>query len=121
MPNRHLKGKERITAMVKKRQVGDRVTAGGGNVFADLGFPQPERELAKAQLVVHMRQLITERIRATKKKKALLRGLGHYLTDELKDPEFAVEYARAALRDGDQEDFARAVRDVMRACSKTGI
>ncbi|HTA17495.1 MAG TPA: hypothetical protein VK786_07095 [bacterium] len=51
----------------------------------------------------------------TKKKKPGLRSFGHYLNEELKDPKFAVEYLRASLRDGDQEDFARAVRDVVQA------
>jgi probable addiction module antidote protein len=50
-----------------------------------------------------------------KKKRAGLRSFGHYLTEELKDPKFAVEYLRASLRDGDKEDFAQAVRDVVKA------
>jgi hypothetical protein len=32
------------------------VTPGSGNVFADLGFEEPEEELAKAQLASHLRQ-----------------------------------------------------------------
>jgi probable addiction module antidote protein len=51
----------------------------------------------------------------TKSKKAGLRSFDHFLTEELKDPKFAVEYLRASLRDGDQEDFAQAVRDVVKA------
>ena len=50
-----------------------------------------------------------------KKKKAGVRSFGHFLTKELKNPKFAVEYLRASLRDGDQEDFAQAVRDVVKA------
>ena len=50
-----------------------------------------------------------------KKRKAGLRNFDRYLTKELKDPKFAVEYLRASLRDGDQQDFAQAVRDVVKA------
>src|SRR5688572_15403607 len=32
-----------------------------GNVFADLGIPNPDLALAKAELVEHIRALITER------------------------------------------------------------
>lgn len=51
----------------------------------------------------------------TKRKKVGLRSFDRYLIGQLKDPKFAVEYLRASLRDGDQEDFAQAVRDVVRA------
>jgi predicted XRE-type DNA-binding protein len=37
------------------------VTRGSGNVFADLGFENPEEELLKAQLVLRIRTLISER------------------------------------------------------------
>jgi hypothetical protein len=37
------------------------VTVGSGNVFTDLGFPNPEEELAKAQLASHIRQVIKRR------------------------------------------------------------
>lgn len=47
--------------MVKKRKVSLPVTAGSGNVFADLGFPEPEEELTKAQLASHIRQVIRRR------------------------------------------------------------
>ena len=36
-------------------------TVSSGNVFADLGFEQPEEELAKAQLVGRIARLIEER------------------------------------------------------------
>src|SRR5260370_39896911 len=36
--------------MVKKRKAKIPVTAGSGNVFADLGFAEPEEELTKAKL-----------------------------------------------------------------------
>ncbi|MEX0701600.1 MAG: helix-turn-helix transcriptional regulator [Planctomycetales bacterium] len=38
-----------------------RVERGSGNVFADLGLPQPEIALAKAELVQRIRGLIAER------------------------------------------------------------
>ncbi len=37
------------------------VTPGSGNVFADLGVVEPEEELAKAQLAVHIREAIGHR------------------------------------------------------------
>lgn len=36
-------------------------TIGSGNVWADLGFPRPEREEAKARLVLNISQVIDER------------------------------------------------------------
>jgi predicted XRE-type DNA-binding protein len=50
--------------MVKKRQADIPVTAGSGNVFADLGVPAPEEELTKAQLASHIR-LVIKRHRLT--------------------------------------------------------
>ena len=37
------------------------VTEGSGNVFADLGFADPEEELARAQLAAHIRHVIKRR------------------------------------------------------------
>jgi probable addiction module antidote protein len=51
----------------------------------------------------------------SKKKKPVLRSFDRFLLEQLKDPKFAVEYLRASLRDGDQEDFAQAVREVIKA------
>lgn len=34
------------------------VTASSGNVFADLGFAEPEEELAKAELASHIRHIV---------------------------------------------------------------
>src|SRR5271156_1180326 len=50
--------------MVKKRQADIPVTAGSGNVFADLGVSAPEEELTKAQLASHIR-LVIKRHRLT--------------------------------------------------------
>jgi len=60
--------------MVKKRAPEIPVTAGSGNVFADLGFAEPEEELAKAQLASHIRQVIKRR-RLTQVAAASLMGI----------------------------------------------
>ena len=44
--------------MVKKRKADIPVTASSGNVFADMGFREPEEELTKAQLASHIRQVV---------------------------------------------------------------
>jgi predicted XRE-type DNA-binding protein len=51
-----------------------RVEQGSGNVFADLGFSNPDLALAKAELVQRIRELIEER-RLTQAKAAKLLGL----------------------------------------------
>jgi predicted XRE-type DNA-binding protein len=58
--------------MVKKRKTA--VTASSGNVFADLGFAEPEEELTKAQLASHIRQTIRRR-RLTQIAAATLMGI----------------------------------------------
>jgi predicted XRE-type DNA-binding protein len=58
----------------KKRNAGIPVTASGGNVFADMGLPEPEEELTKAQLASHIRQVI-ERQRLTQVAAAALMGI----------------------------------------------
>jgi len=60
--------------MVKKRKTAIAVTAGSGNVFADMGLPEPEEELTKAQLASHIRQVIGRR-RLTQIKAAALMGI----------------------------------------------
>ena len=49
--------------MAKRATVMNRipVTPSGGNVFADLGVPEPEEELAKADLAIHLRDAIKRR------------------------------------------------------------
>src|ERR1700680_3069557 len=44
--------------MAGKREPEIPVVAGSGNVFADIGLPEPEEELAKAQLASCIRQVI---------------------------------------------------------------
>jgi predicted XRE-type DNA-binding protein len=46
--------------MVRK-QVTESVIAGSGNVFADLGLPDADEELTKAQLASQIRQVIKRR------------------------------------------------------------
>jgi predicted XRE-type DNA-binding protein len=60
--------------MVKRRQGKIPVTAGSGNVFADIGLPEPEEELTKAQLASHIRQVL-ERRRLTQVAAARLMGI----------------------------------------------
>jgi predicted XRE-type DNA-binding protein len=38
-----------------------RITEGSGNVFADLGLPNPEQELVKAQLALQIYRIIKKR------------------------------------------------------------
>lgn len=47
--------------MAKKRKADIAVIASSGNVFADMGLPEPEEELTKAQLASHIRQVIKQR------------------------------------------------------------
>jgi predicted XRE-type DNA-binding protein len=60
--------------MDKKRETEIPVTAGSGNVFADMGLPEPEEELTKAQLASHIRQVI-KRQRLTQVAAAALLGI----------------------------------------------
>jgi predicted XRE-type DNA-binding protein len=47
--------------MVKRRASEIAVTPSSGNVFADMGFAEPEEELTKAQLASQIRQTIKRR------------------------------------------------------------
>ena len=53
---------------------GVKVTPSAGNVFADLGFDNPEEELLKAKLVRELRAIIKRR-RLTQEKAAALMGV----------------------------------------------
>ena len=44
--------------MARKRAAEISVTPSSGNVFADLGFAEPEEELTKAQLATEIRQIV---------------------------------------------------------------
>jgi predicted XRE-type DNA-binding protein len=50
------------------------IERGSGNVFADLGLPNPDLALAKAELVQRIRELIAER-KFTQSKAARLLGI----------------------------------------------
>jgi predicted XRE-type DNA-binding protein len=67
-------GTRGLRAMVKKQEVELPVTPSSGNVFEDLGFPEPEEELTKAQLASHIRQVIKRR-RLTHVAAATLMGI----------------------------------------------
>lgn len=60
--------------MAKKRKAEIAVTPGSGNVFADLGFAEPEEELAKAKLASRIREIIKSR-RLTQIAAAALMGI----------------------------------------------
>ncbi len=60
--------------MAKKRAERIPVVRGSGNVFADLGFAQPEEELTKAKLASLIRQVI-ERKRLTQTGAGALMGI----------------------------------------------
>ena len=66
-----------INRNVKARAIADKalkVERGSGNVFADLGLPNPDLALAKAELVRRIRDLIAEQA-LTQAKAAQLLGL----------------------------------------------
>jgi len=44
-----------------KKSSSTRVKEGSGNVFRDLGFPNPEREQVKARLTLQIYRLIKDR------------------------------------------------------------
>lgn len=60
--------------MVKKQEPEITVTPSSGNVFADLGFAEPEEELTKAELASQLRQVIQRR-RLTQVAAAALMGI----------------------------------------------
>ena len=60
--------------MVKKREAEIPVAESSGNVFADMGLPEAEEELTKAQLASHIRQAIKRR-RLTQAAAAALMGV----------------------------------------------
>jgi predicted XRE-type DNA-binding protein len=60
--------------MAKKQEPNIPVTPSSGNVFADLGFVEPEEELTKAELASQIRQVIQRR-RLTQVAAAVLMGI----------------------------------------------
>ena len=63
-----------LRAMARKQESEIPVIPSSGNVFADLGFEEPEEELTKAQLASHIRQIIRRR-RLTQVAAAALMGI----------------------------------------------
>jgi predicted XRE-type DNA-binding protein len=57
-----------------KRSIRPRIEAGSGNVFADLGIPNPDLALAKAKLVQRIRAILAER-KLTQSSAAQILGL----------------------------------------------
>lgn len=53
---------------------GVKITIGSGNVFADLGLPNPEERLAKASLALELERIIDQR-RLTQRAAAKLMGI----------------------------------------------
>lgn len=60
--------------MARKRTGDIKVTPSSGNVFADLGFAEPEEELARAQMASLIRQVLKRR-RLTQTAAAGLMGI----------------------------------------------
>ena len=60
--------------MAKKPEAKIAVTPGSGNVFADLGFAEPEEELARAKLASRIRLILKDR-RLTQVAAAKLMGI----------------------------------------------
>ena len=54
------RAREDLRAMDKEREPDIPVIESSGNVFADLGLPEAEEELTKAQLASHIRQVIKQ-------------------------------------------------------------
>lgn len=65
-------GKQQVKGETATAEI--EVTAGSGNVFADLGFDEPEEELTKAQLASHIRRIVKRR-RLTQVAAARLMGI----------------------------------------------
>src|ERR1017187_4480271 len=66
---------ERGTTEMKKNNI-IRVKEGSGNVFADLGFPNPERERLKARLTLQIYRLIKD-LGLTQAKAGAILGIRH--------------------------------------------
>jgi predicted XRE-type DNA-binding protein len=84
-----------------------KITKGSGNVFADLGLPNPEERLAKAQLALQIGEII-ERRGLTQRAAAALMGIdqpkvSHLLHGRLADysTERLIGFLRALGRDID--------------------
>jgi predicted XRE-type DNA-binding protein len=55
------KGRTKMKSKTRKaRSRASRVTEGSGNIFADLGLPNPEQELLKAQLTLQIYAILKD-------------------------------------------------------------
>jgi len=70
LPPNAITGKGRTERNAKKNK--PRATDGSGNVFADLGLPNPEQELVKASLTLRIHRIIRQRGLTQKEAAALL-------------------------------------------------
>ena len=96
----------------------DNTFQGSGNVFADLGFENPEEELLKAQLVREIRALIKRR-RLTQAKAGVILGLAQSDVSALtngKVARFSLERLLRCVRRLDRE-----VEIVIRPAQRTGV
>ncbi len=71
---RELQGLAIMDAQQIKAYEGEAVIIGNGNVFADLGLPDPEERLAKARLVQRIATLIQDR-KLTQAKAGVILGI----------------------------------------------
>ena len=92
------------------------MTPSSGNVFADLGFLEPEEELAKAQLAIHIEQAIARR-RLTQATAATLMGIDQPKVSALLDGPIAKLLERAADEAADQARAGRRHHDQHKATS----
>ncbi|CAN5711638.1 helix-turn-helix transcriptional regulator [soil metagenome] len=83
----------------------EEVTPSSGNVFADLGFADPEEELAKADLVIAIGRVIQEK-RLTQTKAAKLTGIDQSTLSKLlrgRTSGFTMDRLIATLNSLDQD------------------
>ena len=77
-----------------------KVTLSSGNVFADLGFANPEEELLKAKLIREIRSIIKRR-RLTQAKAAVLLGLNRTEAEDASQETLVVALRRITELDDD--------------------
>jgi len=74
--------------MVKKQEPEIPVNPSSGNLFADLGLAEPEKELTRAELASHIRQVIKRR-RLTQVDAAAIMGVDQSEVSALRDGRLA--------------------------------
>lgn len=105
-----------MTARKAAARKATKVTRGSGNVFADLGLPNPEERLAKAELALAISRAIKER-GLTQREAAALMGIdqpkvSHVLRGRLDD--FSTERLMSFLR-----ELGRDIEIVVRPAPKS--